>query len=125
MADVPYQRMFDIIAPSLPLEWAKVVLYAAFQEDVCEVKYYVQDDRGQYSDCFQLHHDQDEILLILVQLTRMISEARAQLEVDDRWTTMTFCVESDGGFRADYEHSGPSDDRSAVHADWKRRYLVP
>lgn len=122
MPDVSYQNVLNIILPSLPEKWTRLVLNASFEDDVCDLKYYVKDSRNQYADCFQIISDQDYLLNILAQLHQEISGVRDQLSETDRWTSMTLCVEADGSFNADYDYSEASVE-AVCNDEWKRRYL--
>ena len=122
MPDVSYQNVLNIILPSLPENWIKIVMFVSFTEDVCDLKYYLRDNRNQYADCFQFCTDQDNLLNILAQLHREITGIRDQLSANDRWTSMTLCIEADGSFNADYDYSEASVE-AAYYDEWKRRYL--
>lgn len=50
MIDVSYENLFRTIYPTLPEGWRKVVIHAAFMEDSCNLKYYIEQADGTYCE---------------------------------------------------------------------------
>ena len=62
MIDVSYEKLYRAIYPTLPADWQRVVIRAAFGDGNSSIKYYVQQHDGEYCDCFELVTDQAAVL---------------------------------------------------------------
>ena len=123
MPEVSYQKILNYVLPTLPDNWTKLRVYAAFMEDTCDLKYFVRNNTNQYFDCFQFVSDYDKLLSILASIYKETAIIRDQLSEEERWSIMTLCVNADGSFQANYDYSDNSESSEAQFDKWKKRHL--
>lgn len=124
MIDVSYEKLYRAIYPTLPADWQRVVIRAAFGDGNSSIKYYVQQHDGEYCDCFELVTDQAAVLEIIANLHFSIAATRNSLAEKNRWSAITVSIESDGSFHSDFDYN--EKDWTAVETvnEWERKYLI-
>lgn len=124
MIDVSYEKLYRAIYPTLPADWQRVVIRAAFRDGSSSIKYYVQQHSGEYCDCFELVTDQATVLEIIANLHYSIAATRNSLTDKNRWNAITVAIEADGSFHSDFDYT--EQDWGAVDTinEWERKYLI-
>ncbi len=124
MISLPFQEIYDTIAPLLPEEWDKVILYAEYAEDSFEMKFWVKN-KNEFIDCFALPTvSEKEVLGAFMDIDELIAPSRNTLNGDDIWTVLTIVISNDGQFHADYSYEDLSENKIEFIAEWKKKYLV-
>ena len=122
MIDVSYENLYRAIYPSLPVNWQRVVIRAAFGDGSSSIKYYVQQD-GKYCDCFDLVSDQSAILEIIANVHYTIATTRDNLAIKNRWNAITVVIEADGTFRSDFDYDEKDWVSNETLNEWEGKYL--
>lgn len=120
MIDVSYENLFQIIQPSLPEDWEKLIVRAFFVEVSCHIKYYIKQNNGQVCDCFSLNYSQRQILQIIANIHQEVASVRARLTGKNRWNALTVMISRDGSFHADFDYSETTWN---TDKEWLERYL--
>lgn len=123
MIDLSYENIFRLIHPSLPQEWSKLVVRAVFDNESCNVKYYVQHHDKTYTDCFELGYDHQLLLEIIANVHQEIAYVRNQLEGKNKWNSVTVSILSDGAFETNYDYSKISLNADFDDKAWKEKFL--
>ena len=121
--DELFQNLYDIISPTLPDSWEKLVIHAFFDEEACDTKYYIRQKGKDFQDCFTLELNRDQLLSTLHSLYEEISAERNSSPEEDRWNGITVMIDAEGTFNAeyDYEYAPISDENS--QKSWADKYL--
>lgn len=123
MIDVSYENLFRTIYPTLPEGWRKIVIHAAFLENSCKLKYYIQQADGAYCDCFGINYDQRKILEIIANLHRAIAVVRDSLNEKAKWNAITVVIEADGTFNSDFDYDAVDWNSAENIKQWADKYL--
>ena len=122
MTEIVYERLYKVVVPTLPNAWTKIIIYAAFVKDSCDIKYYVKVNDGSVYDCFQLQINPKQIFDILAQIHHELAIARNPLSPDKRWNGVTIVIENDGAFHADFDYDELTLN-AGVNEQWTQKYL--
>ena len=122
MNDKMFQDIFDKLQNGLPKKWKKVVMYIAYTKGSYSMKYYVDDGRGSYKDCFELL-GKAELIKLFMSIDAIIKPVRAFLTEKNRWNVLSLVIEESGNIKADYDYSNIDDNRISYEEQWKERYL--
>ncbi len=123
MIDVSYENLFQIIQPSLPDGWVKLIVRVFFVEESCQVKYYIKQKNGKTCDCFNLDYSQHQVLQIIANVHQEISSVRDQLTGKNRWNALTVIIDNKGSFHADFDYSEIVWKTENATEQWKKKYL--
>jgi len=124
MTDSFFQKVYDIIQPTLPEEWEKIVLYAAFMQESCEIKYFVKEfAKTKFRDCFEIVDNHIFLFGILSDLQNIISAERSTIEKEDQWKFATITIDSEGNFETFYDYSENFWTDLNYGNIWSRKYL--
>ena len=119
-----FQNIYDIIEPSLPESWEKIVLFSAFKEQVCEIIYYVNKQQSyDYQDCFSLGLSKEEIFSIVDLLNKEIATARDRNVEGEKWNTIIMSIKRDGTFIVNYDYDELSIENGLISNTTLRKYL--
>lgn len=122
MMDEIYQEIYDILFPILPSEWEQIVVRGVFGKEGNEIKFFIRDNAGKYSDCFSLGVEREKILqtskLILSTLERL-----RQSSEKEYWNVATIVINNDGDFNADFNYSSDVLFDSKYDSAWRAHYL--
>ena len=102
-----FQNVLEQIQEYLPADWRKMVFFAGYTEGSYSMKFYCNDHRGSYIDCFSL-----------------TGIKRARLEREFRWTVFTMMVDSEGNMKTEFDYDDHSDDMVLYEKEWEQRYLI-
>lgn len=122
MESTYYQNIYDYIDPTLPENWQRIVLYAAFRDESCEIKYYVKTDK--YIDCFILTDDHKNLLQIMRSLYQTISDERNNFDTNEKWKLITVIIESDGTVNSYFDYSDDFWQNPKFMDQWTHSYLI-
>ena len=123
MIDVSYQKIIDIIVPTIPENWEKVVCRIMYFGDSCEIKYYVKDNSG-YRDSFALNLDNQVIIDTILMVEKEVRKVRENLSGDELWSLATIVFRSDGYFWADFNYEVDILENTDAMRAWKMKYLT-
>ncbi len=120
-----FQKVFNKLIDTLPLNWDKMIFYVAYMTGSYSMKYYSKQKNGEYVDCFNLETiNRAELLKLFVELDGLLSEERSNLEDKDLWTVFTMVVDSDGKMKADFDYEDISTNSIDYEKLWKSKYLT-
>ena len=119
-----FQDIFDILQPVLPKEWKKFLLFIGYTEGSYTMKYYTCNDSGLYIDCFsQKEVSRAQLIRIFMNIDKIVSPQRKELDEKSRWTVMTMIVSADGSMRSEFDYDDISENAIQYERDWERKYL--
>ena len=110
MNEEMFQQIFDRIQSFLPDEWKKLAFYAGFTEGSYSMKYYVDNGRDGYVDCFRLNGvKSSDLIKLFMEINKIISPERKKLDADKRWNVLSMFVDSDGKMRTEFDYTDISE----------------
>ena len=119
-----FQDIFDILQPVLPKEWKKFLLFIGYTEGSYTMKYYICNDSGVYIDCFsQKEVSRAQLIRIFMNIDKIVSPQRKELDEKSRWTVMTMIVSADGSMKSEFDYDDISENAIQYERDWERKYL--
>ena len=125
MITIPYQRIYELIAPFFPDDWQRTVLFMEYGESSYTMKFYIKDQSGNYLDCFDLPYaSEDDVMNAFEEIDQLVYPARAQLNEKDKWTLMTMVILSSGKFHVDFCYDDLSENYMSFLKQWKAQYLI-
>ena len=123
MKDLSYERLFQIIYPSLPAEWRKLVVRASFQGKASVIKYYVRTGNGKYIDCFNLGCNPNLLFSIIKDIHDEVASVRDKLEDHSRWNAVAVVIDAEGSFKADFDYSETAWTDKMSEETWSEKFL--
>lgn len=120
------QKIGNTILPVLDENWEKAVLgYFVEDNGVTHLQFFVLNtDADDYSDLVKLSWDTEQYDDAIVDLEGLCKELRILCEeVNDSWTSLTYVLERDGSYNADYEYDVIENYDSRFIMDWQSKYL--
>ena len=124
MNELDYQAIFDVLQDVLPPVWEKVVFYAEYTEGSYSMKYFVNINGGSFVDCYQLKEfSKAQIIKVFMNIDKMISPIRSQMEKGKRWNVLTLIVDASGKFGTEFDYADISENTISYHEAWKDKYL--
>jgi len=124
MNDKILQDIIDKLEELLPGGWKKVILFVGYTVGSYSMKYYTDNGNGQYVDCFSQNGvDKAHLIKLFMEIDRIISQERKNLDDKSKWTVMTMMVNSDGRMKTEYDYTDISKNAIAYEHSWKEKYL--
>lgn len=119
-----FQDIFNILQPVLPKDWKKLVLFVGYTSGSYTMKYYTLDCKGIYTDCYS-QNDINKIQLIklFMNIDKVVSVKRKQLDEKNRWSVLTMIVSNDGIMKTEFDYSNISESAIAYEQKWKEKYI--
>lgn len=117
------QDLYDIIYPTLPKEWDKLVVYAVFLNETYGIKYYVRENTKTFIDCFELDIDGQVLLNIIGSIYYLLSDIRRKNYEHKKWYGITAVINSTGDFTVDYEYFEKNINSDEYYEKWRNIYL--
>lgn len=120
------QKIGNTILPVLDENWEKVVVgYFIEDSGVTHLQFFVLNtDEDDYSDLVKLSWDTDRYDDAIVDLEDLCKELHTLCEeVNDSWTSLSYVLEGDGSYNADYGYDAIENYDSRFIMDWKSKYL--
>lgn len=120
------QKIGNTILPVLDESWEKVVVgYFIEDSGVTHLQLFVLNtDEDDYSDLIKLSWDIDRYDSEIIDLEDLCEELHTLCEeVKDSWTSLSYVLEGDGSYNADYGYEAIENYDSRFIMDWQSRYL--
>lgn len=118
-----FQNVFDELQDVLPDEWNSVIFFAGYTDDSYSMKYYIKDKNGVY-DCFnQFGADRAQLINMFVNIDKLLSFERENLEEAQRWTVFTMIVDNQGNMKTYYDYTDISENFIDYEKEWEKKYL--
>ena len=118
-----YQAVFDAIAPLLPEEWSKLVIYLEYGEDSYSFSFFYNDGK-KYIKCFDIANVSEDVLYSsFKKIDKLVASERQKVK-GDLWSNMTITIESNGSMHADFDYTDLSYGTYQYKKAWKKKYLV-
>lgn len=125
MNDAIFQKVIDIIQPNLPARWKRVIFFAGYTQGSYSMKYYTQDDKGEYTDCFNHKNlNRAQVMKMFIDIDRILSAERSSLSENNKWSVMTMIVSKDGAMKTEFDFTDISENAIAYEQAWKKKYIV-
>ena len=118
------QNVFDLIQPLLPDKWNKVILYVGYTSGSYSMKFYIGDEKTNYTDCFSLKSiGKAQLIKLFMSIDKIIAQERNKLEEKDKWSVLTLTVDKNGKMKADFDYTDISENSIEYERKWKDKYL--
>ncbi len=118
-----YQAVFDTIAPLLPEEWSKLVIYLEYGENSYSFSFFYNDGK-KYIKCFDIANvSEDALYSSFRKIDKIVAPERKKIK-GDLWSNMTITIESNGSMHADFDYTDLSSGTYRFKKAWKKKYLV-
>ncbi len=125
MDNALFQKVFDIIQPMLPGGWDKMLLYVAYTEGSYSMKFYTNDGKNGYIDCFSNKaFGKAQLIKAFMSIDKIISLERKKMAEKDQWSIFTLAVDKAGSMKADFDYTDISENTIEYERKWKEKYLV-
>ena len=119
-----FQKIFDIIQEILPSGWKKIAFYAGFTEGSYSMKYYVDNGKDGYVECFKLNGiKSSDIIRAFMKINEIISPERNKLDTDKRWNILSMFIDSTGKMITDFDYTDISENSISYEEKWKLKNL--
>ena len=119
-----FQKIYDMLADILPVNWAKVIYRADYAEGSYGMKYYAAGDDGKFIDCYSLPNvSRPQSIKAFRDINNFLSPVRANLPEKDRWSVLTMTINADGSFKTDFDYTDISEASIAYMEEWEKKYL--
>lgn len=119
-----FQNIFDKIQEGLPSEWKRIAFYAGYTGGSYSMKYYVDNGKDGYIDCFSLDNiKKAQIIKLFMSIDKIISPERKKLNEKDRWTVLSMIVNSDGKMKTEFDYTDISENAISYEQEWKAKNL--
>ena len=120
-----FQDIFDILKPVLPKEWKKLLIFIGYTEGSCTMKYHTCNESGVYIDCFsQKEINRAQLIGVFMNIDKIVSPQRKDLDEKNRWTVMTMIVDSEGNMKSEFDYTDISEIAIQYEREWEKKYLV-
>lgn len=120
------QKIGNVILSVLDRSWEKVVVgYFIETSEVTHLQFFVLN-RGadDYSDLIKLSWDDDRYDDAIIDIEDLCKELHSFCEASkDSWTSISYVLESDGAYNADYGYEAIDNYDSRFIMNWQSRYL--
>ena len=124
MNETLFQSIFDKLQTVLPSEWKRVAFYAGYTEGSYTMKYYVDNGKDGYTDCFSVGNvKKAQLIQLFMSIDKIISSERKKLDDDHRWSILSMTVSSDGKIKTEFDYADISDNAIAYEQIWKKKFL--
>lgn len=120
------QKIGNTILPVLDESWEKVVVgYFIEDSGVTHLQLFVLNtDEDDYSDLIKLSWDIDRYDSAIIDLEDLCEELHTLCEeVKDSWTSLSYVLEGDGSYNADYGYEAIENYDSRFIMDLQSKYL--
>ena len=119
-----FQNIFDIIQPTLPNSWKKMVLFVGYTAGSYTMKYYTADEKGEYRDCFsQKEINKVQLIKLFMRIDRVVGPERKKLDEQNKWSVLTMTVTNDGNMKTEFDYADISENVIAYERNWKEKYI--
>ena len=119
-----FQNIFDIIQPTLPNSWKKMVLFVGYTAGSYNMKYYTADEKGEYTDCFsQKEINKVQLIKLFMRIDRVVGPERKKLDEQNKWSVLTMTVTNDGNMKTEFDYADISENVIAYERSWKEKYI--
>ena len=120
-----FQDIFDILQPVLPKEWKKLLIFIGYTEGSYTMKYHTCNESGIYIDCFsQKEINRAQLIGVFMNIDKIVSPQRKDLDEKNRWTVMTMIVDSEGNMKSEFDYTDISEIAIQYEREWEKKYLV-
>ena len=118
-----FQGIYEQIAPYLPKDFSKIVIYLEYGKASYSFAFYAKVGED-YIKCYDLPGFTESVSWkVFEKIDLLVGEERHK-STDQSWSNMTITIDSDGSFHSDYDYTDLSDCAYAYKKEWKSKYLV-
>ncbi len=129
--EILYSEIGNKLNEIIPAKWDKILLYVEVEPGVVSYYYcFYEANNGnlvQFDDLVKKYGvDAGELRLKELELTKVIKQLNNEFANNnqERWTTMTFILNSDGEFNIDYGYEDLYEtDEVTRRKQWEDKYL--
>lgn len=120
-----FQKIFDILIDFLPENWSKLAYMVEYFGGSFSMKYYVKTQNSDYISCYDMENfDNNKFIIKCIELNKIISENRMQLDDSNRWCAMAMVVDTNGKMITDFDYPNTIDDQIEYQNDWEKKHLI-
>ena len=124
MVDVDFSKIIVLLMPFVPNNWEKIIFMVYYFDGGYEMKFYVKNSNGVYSDYHDLIKSKATLFQLFQEINKIIRKTRNELSNNHLWHTMTIVYQSNNQFCADFDYQDAGDDLVSYIGRWKEKYLI-
>lgn len=126
MSELPFQKIYELLEPTLPENWQKIVMYMEYDDDSYTMKYFVKYTAGNIVDCYDLKNTTlEQLRNVFSAIDDLVSEKREELK--EKWQIATIIINNTinntGKFRCDFTYLDEDQNIEEYYQKWKKQYL--
>jgi hypothetical protein len=119
-----FQDIFDRIQDYLPVGWKRMIFFAGYTEGSYSMKFYSQDEKGEYLDCFNMQGiTKGQLVKLFMDIDKVLSKERIDLDDKQKWSFFTMIVEVNGAMKAEFDYEDHTNDMISYEKQWREKYL--
>lgn len=116
--------IFNKLKKVLPPTWKRVAFFAGYTQGSYTMKYYVDDGKNGYVDCFKLNNvSKNAIIHTFTSIDKLIQSERDKLTQAQKWNVLSLFIDSSGNVTAKFAYDDISENAISYEEKWKEKYL--
>lgn len=124
MDDKLFQAIYDELKNVLPSEWNRIAFFAEYTQGSYTMKYFVDDGKTGYIDCFKLNNvNKSTLIRLFMAIDKIISSERNKLGESQKWNVLSLFIGSDGKINAKFDYTDISENAVSYEQEWKEKWL--
>ena len=124
MDDKLFQAIYDELKNVLPSEWNRIAFFAEYTQGSYTMKYFVDDGKTGYIDCFKLNNiNKSTLIRLFMSIDKIISSERNKLSESQKWSVLSLFIGSDGKINAKFDYTDISENVVSYEQEWKEKWL--
>lgn len=124
MTNISINAIYNKLKKVLPSKWKRVAFFAGYTQGSYTMKYYVDDGKSGYVDCFKLNNvSKSTIIHTFTLIDKIIQSERDKLIQPQKWNVLSLFIDSDGHVTAKFAYDDISEDAISYEQEWKKKYL--
>ena len=122
MGELPFQKIYELLEPTLPENWQKIVMYMEYDDDSYTMKYFVKYKAGNIVDCYDLKNTSlEQLREVFDAIDDLVYDKREELK--ERWQIATITILNTGKLHCDFTYLDEGQDIEEYYQKWKKQYL--
>ncbi len=124
MDDKLFQAIYDELKNVLPSEWNRIAFLAEYTQGSYTMKYFVDDGKTGYIDCFKLNNvNKSTLIRLFMAIDKIISSERNKQSESQKWNVLSLFIGSDGKINAKFDYTDTGENAVSYEQEWKEKWL--
>lgn len=118
--ELDYQLIADIIQKVIPEGWKKAIFMAEYTSGSYSMRCFYDNGDGEYKDCLATAGNAKvQVIKLFKEVDHEIQNVRKMLEGNKLWYAVTIRIDSNGGFKAEYDYDSHEGNTIGYIENWK------